>query len=327
MKNSALSTLSAIFAIFTFTLPIAVILAIVDLSKKDKTKKHTGSWFAIIFAAIFFIIIMNPSKKEDNKNNQQNNSDTEQITENIQQNTENEKTETENETAEKEEYEQKEVIAKEILFNDIPWGTSFTEVEEKLGTWDLWNISGEGYKTYSADDILLGDYNGIDFEYSGINIISNAFNGEQEVAGYTTEDITLYFAYLPIDGYLTYEEKDTALYGAQYVFKPVDLQATYDDLTLKLTNIYGEPSKTTNGSDIWGNQYTYTYWHGANNTELVIKGLNSENDTTDLYDDEICLSYVWRVGDELLQNASDAVRQERLDKENNAREENNNTGL
>lgn len=109
MKNSTLSTLSAIFAFFTFTLPIGVILAIIDLAKKDKTKKHTGSWFAIIFASIFFIIIITPSKKEDSKNNQQSNSNTEQRMEDIQQNADDEKTETENETAEIEEIEEAEL--------------------------------------------------------------------------------------------------------------------------------------------------------------------------------------------------------------------------
>lgn len=229
-----------------------------------------------------------------------------------------------NETAE---WEKDIVSEKEIIFNDIPWNTAFPDVSEKLSAWDLWNISGEGYKTCSVDDILLGDYKGIDFDYSGINIISHAFNGEQEVAGYTTTDIILYFSYLPVEEYLTYEESDTALYGAQYVFKPVNLQDMYDDLIHKISEIYGEPNKQTTETDLWQNQYTYTYWYGANNTELVLKSLNSENDTTDLYDDEIYLTYAWRGGDELLKNASDAVKKEKSDKEKDAQGEENLTGL
>lgn len=216
---------------------------------------------------------------------------------------------------------------KEIVFNNISWGTNFPDASEKLSTWDLWNISGEGYKTCSVDDILLGDYKGIDFDYSGINIISHAFNGEQEVAGYTTEDIILYFSYLPVGEYLTYEESDTALYGAQYIFKPVNLQDTYNDLIHKISEIYGEPNKQTQEIDLWENQYTYTYWYGANNTELVLKSLNSENDTTELYDDEIYLTYAWRGGDELLKNASDAVKKEKSDKEKDAQGEGDLSGL
>ena len=62
-KQSTLSTLSAIFAFFTLTLPIAVILAIIDLVSGDKkTKLHTGSWFAIIWC-VLAIIVYNIGKK------------------------------------------------------------------------------------------------------------------------------------------------------------------------------------------------------------------------------------------------------------------------
>lgn len=221
--------------------------------------------------------------------------------------------------------ENKEVMRseKEILFNDISWGISFAEADEKFGTWKLWNLSGETYKTCSVDEILIDDYKGIDFDYGGINVISNAFNGEQEVAGYTTKEIRLYFSYIPINGYLTYDEKDTALYGAQYKFEPVNLQDTYNDLKQKLMNIYGEPSKVTEDSDMWGNKYIYTYWYGQNDTELVLRSLNSENDTTNLYSDEIYITYAWREGDALLQNASDAIKKEKLDKEKDAQKNEN----
>ena len=43
MKDSKLSTWAAILAFFTFTSPIGFIVAIVDLAKKDKEHKHTGS--------------------------------------------------------------------------------------------------------------------------------------------------------------------------------------------------------------------------------------------------------------------------------------------
>lgn len=215
----------------------------------------------------------------------------------------------------------------EIIFKDISWGTSYPEVDEKLGMWELWNLSGEGYKECSVDEILLGDYKGIDFDYSGINIISNAFKGEQEVAGYTTSEITVYFSYIPVDGYLTYDEKDTALYGAQYKFEPVNLQDMYDDLKGKLSNLYGEPSKTTQDTDMWENQYTYTYWHGANDTELVLRCTDSEKDTTGFYEDEIYITYAWRNGDTLLRNASDAVKKEKSDKEKEVQRNENTDGL
>lgn len=215
----------------------------------------------------------------------------------------------------KESKKEKAVRDKEILFKDIPWGTNYTEVDRVLTEFDLWAISGESYKTYSTDEIVLGDYQGIDFEYNDINIIGNAFNGETEVAGYMTSEVNLFFAYIPVDGFLTKTENDSALYGAQYVFVPQNLDAMSSDLIEKLSSVYGEPSERIKDVDMWKNEYEYVYWYGQNNTELVMKIVNSENDTTELYNNEIVLSYVWRDGDNLLQNASDILKQEAIQNE------------
>lgn len=56
-KQSTLSTLAAVFSILTFTLPVAVILAIIDIATGDKKNKlHTGSWFAIIWCVLAIIV-------------------------------------------------------------------------------------------------------------------------------------------------------------------------------------------------------------------------------------------------------------------------------
>lgn len=196
---------------------------------------------------------------------------------------------------------------KEILFRDIPWGTSYTEVDSILSDLDIWNLSGEAFQTKSIEDIILGDYQGIDFEYSDINIIANAMNGKIDVAGYTTDSVELYFAYVPNDGVLNKTEEESALYGAQYVFLPRNLKEMSDDLISKLSSLYGEPEDTFNDTDFLDLKYTYTYWKGANDTEVVLKTQDSSEDTTDLYDDEIVISYVWLKGDGLLQTASDTL--------------------
>lgn len=198
----------------------------------------------------------------------------------------------------------------EILFRDIPWGTSYTEVDKTLSQFEMWNLSGDGYKTYSVDEVLLGDYKGINFECSDINIIANTYSGEVDVAGYKTSETELYFAYVPVDGVLTKTEDDSSLYGARYVFEAQNLDEMYADLTRKLTSLYGAPSDVKKQGD----KYTYTYWYGANDTELVLKSTNW-NDETGVFKDEIVIAYAWRKGDELLQNASDILKQEAIDKE------------
>lgn len=69
-KNSGLSIVAAILALFTCTAPIGIILAVVDLiTAKKGEKKHGCSWFAIIFGTLAFIVLVsNLGKSSDNKN-------------------------------------------------------------------------------------------------------------------------------------------------------------------------------------------------------------------------------------------------------------------
>lgn len=55
-KNSSLSIWALVLSLFGCTLPIAFILALVDVCHNDKTKKHTGSWFAIIFTSLVSLV-------------------------------------------------------------------------------------------------------------------------------------------------------------------------------------------------------------------------------------------------------------------------------
>ena len=55
-KDSVLSIWAAILAFFTCTCLIGGILGIIDLCINDKTKRHLGSWFALVFCAIYLLI-------------------------------------------------------------------------------------------------------------------------------------------------------------------------------------------------------------------------------------------------------------------------------
>lgn len=67
-KESTLSTLSAVFSILTITIPISVIIAIIDLAINRKNEKHTGSVFSLIWCFFVFLVlslgIINSSSKE-----------------------------------------------------------------------------------------------------------------------------------------------------------------------------------------------------------------------------------------------------------------------
>lgn len=66
-KNSPLSIVAAILALFTFTVFIGAIIGVIDLCINDKTKKHGGSWFAIIFCAAIFFIVFATKKSNNDK--------------------------------------------------------------------------------------------------------------------------------------------------------------------------------------------------------------------------------------------------------------------
>lgn len=57
-KDSKLSIVAAVMALFTFTIPVALILAIVDLikSKGNRSQRHLGSYFAIVSFVLFLIV-------------------------------------------------------------------------------------------------------------------------------------------------------------------------------------------------------------------------------------------------------------------------------
>ena len=67
-KDSKLSIVAAVMALFTFTIPVALILAIVDLikSKGNRSQRHLGSYFAIIFSILMLIVVIDRNGNDNN---------------------------------------------------------------------------------------------------------------------------------------------------------------------------------------------------------------------------------------------------------------------
>lgn len=55
-KDSVLSILAIVFSLLVCTSPVAFILALVDLCMNNKSKRHIGSWFALIVCGLLFLI-------------------------------------------------------------------------------------------------------------------------------------------------------------------------------------------------------------------------------------------------------------------------------
>lgn len=71
MKQSTLSTLAALFSLLTITIPVAIVLAIIDLVDVSNkyTKKHTGSWFAIIWGIIIIFVFIGTNNSSGSSDN------------------------------------------------------------------------------------------------------------------------------------------------------------------------------------------------------------------------------------------------------------------
>lgn len=197
----------------------------------------------------------------------------------------------------------------EITFRDVPWGSTYPEVQQSLSDFDWYTMSFDYMRHYTVEEIMTDDSNNdIEFNNSGINMTATPFtNKETDVAGYTTTDITLFFAYTDTEAICGANDDATTLYGAQYEFEPQDLYGMTTDLTEKLTSLYGDPDDTSSKTDLFGVKTTVTYWNGANDTEVALRSVDASGDTTNLYNDELYIAYVWKQGNQLLQDIDQKV--------------------
>lgn len=214
---------------------------------------------------------------------------------------------------------------KEITFQDTSWGASYTEIDKKFSSYDMYDMRGGLIKTFSVDQIIT-DEDGIDFEYHDINVVGNTYSPESKAAGYTTKDVTFYFAYKPVNGLLTKELSDTMMYAAKYEFATSDLEIMEADLTSKLSGLYGEPDATDSGSNMWGTDFKYVYWYGANDTGVVLI-VHHPSVNTFLSEDSVLLVYYTRQGDQWLQEASDAEANREAQGKNATPDASDNSGL
>lgn len=191
----------------------------------------------------------------------------------------------------------------EILFRDIPWGINFNETQKFLPEFDLYGKTMEGLNAIGTKEILTGKMYDSNSDYDGeISFYAMPLVAPDiDVAGYPVHCFYLYYTYSTENGF-SLTDDNTILYGAEYEFEePQNLEATYSDLTNKLSEIYGAPSDTSSSVTAFGTKKEYTPWYGANDTVVALQSYD--------YGDEksIYVSYVWLKGDELLKEADSAL--------------------
>lgn len=192
-------------------------------------------------------------------------------------------------------------LADEILFRNIPWGSTATEAKQIASdiTWMSFGGATFGrldtlrYEDYSVTDIN-SDNNSV--EYTAIT------HDDLEVAGYKPEDIQMYFSLVPDDKKIIKDDEHTALYAGQYKFYPQNIESVSDDLLEKLTGLYGEPKKLQSEYEFLYKHYSIYEWDGDNDSSVFLLTAISEDNPSE---NRVVITYTWDKGDEMMDYASE----------------------
>lgn len=193
---------------------------------------------------------------------------------------------------------------KEILFREIPWLTTYKDVKNLMPDNNFYPIYGANIKKYPVDDVLYGVFKGDQPDNYGMNVIGSV-TPQIDVAGYTTSDVDMYFVFDVSDEEIDFEVDNAKLYGASYTFEAENVDGFTGDMLSKLKSIYGEPDNFSEGNDSFQGSSSFYHWSGNNDTELVLKSFDREDNSS--AKDEVHISYAWRGADDLLFEASDII--------------------
>ncbi len=193
-----------------------------------------------------------------------------------------------------------------IYFRDIEWGLPYDDVVGQIPA-DRWFLFDSDYASPVRDD-LIDPYRNITYTdyvrgytYSKTDI---------SVAGYPVDLIRIWFAYTPDDdGFLQQDKEHTAFYEAEYVLKARDMSRVYEDLTKKLTSLYGTPDEQGTIQHFTYASDTYTVWNGSNDAMVVLK--------TDNNSSKIRITYGWLKGNDFLDATYEALVNEEKSKMEN----------
>ena len=171
---------------------------------------------------------------------------------------------------------------KPILFRGIQWGTPYQEVMEsyKVGTTSIWKPDGINAMFFGEEAKHYGEL--------GIQVTSDVPDKEK-VAGYNVEDVVFNFCYTPDESGLLAKDTDHAVlcfakYKLDFNSKKDDYDAALEDLTAKLSRLYGDidsqPSSAYGSRAVWKGAegtlvslYTYrgSYLNGGNYYVIEIR--------------------------------------------------------
>lgn len=164
----------------------------------------------------------------------------------------------------------------EILFRNIPWGST---VEEVLAFLTDQGVASPKQKVKKEDYIYSWR---TDFDDVGSALLSKAgdsisiysFADDFNVAGHKLSSLHIYCPYTFANNVVNYSE--TNFFNAEMSFEYVDGTAVKYDLISKLESIYGESKSSSDSAGYWSTDGNYTeymtwnIWEGANDTGICL---------------------------------------------------------
>ena len=191
----------------------------------------------------------------------------------------------------------------QILFRGIEWGSNYNEAITDLGGISMCDLRESEYwysiKDYMNTESGMSKYNGT---LGGYTYASASSLKDLSVAGYPIESLYMYFIYTPgEEGMLIKDTEHTKLVYAYYKIKPKDLEAAYDDLTTKLTSLYGDVDETDHSTFLIDDNQNL--WYGANGTMVSVVSRDYNTTSTK----ELYIKYGFAGGDDLMKASYDAL--------------------
>ena len=220
----------------------------------------------------------------------------------------------------------------EILFREIPWGTTSKEAEKILEDSEI-----DAYASIWAESLILYPESLISpYPSDGVPGGGNVVYAHHLTAGgYPVSIAQLHFAYSIINDSI--DRNNDYFYSAVYHLDVVEDEAVYNDLLQKMNTIYGEGEELTGtlsgylASPDYNGKYkhtvTRTTWYGANNTFVTLQWIFDDNPAESIQNScGVSIVYGKTDADLLLKDIEKALNAEKAaaDREN---AHGNNVGL
>jgi len=200
-----------------------------------------------------------------------------------------------------------EEYAEPILFRGVEWGVPYSIVQKALPDGiKMYDLKKTEY-WYPMTDMMY-DGNGWGNQLKGelgcYTYAKSSSVKETKVAGYAIDNLYLYFIYLPDEnGKIIRDDNHTAFIYGCYKLEPKDPDAVYDDLVSKLTSIYGDVDEEKSNSSIIDDKMCL--WNGKDGTMVSVFRQDYSSGTHEIY-----IKYGFMGGDDLMQNAYEALVRE-----------------